>query len=49
MCTNDSYVSPYLLPPPRGCDQVMGTSRVQPSGESCRHRKQGRDPGAGSK
>ena len=49
MCTYDGYVSPYLLRPPRSCDQVMGTNRVQPSGESGRHPWQGRDPGAGSK
>ena len=30
MCTYDGYVSPYLLRPPRSCDQVMGTNRVQP-------------------
>ena len=49
MCTYDGYVSPYLLRPPRSCDQVIGTNRVQPSGESGRHPRQGRDPRAGSK
>ena len=49
MCTYDGYVSPYLLRPPRSCNQVMGTNLVQPSGESGRHPRQGRDPGAGSK
>ena len=29
MSTYDGHVSQYLLRPPRSCDQVMGTSRLE--------------------